>query len=170
VPVAVSDLWVSDVGIRVTDLRRSVEFYTKVLGLEELVRAADDDSAYVLLRERRSGQRIELNWYSEENPFWSPYHAGEGLDHIEVRVRSVREALERLRVLGIAPATRELWTNRRVVERMRADPEQARKLDLDVWTTSAGHSIVYIRDPDGLFLCLYDHPEERWDDPVPDHY
>ncbi len=32
------DLWLGDVGIRVTDLKRSLEFYTKVLGPVEIER------------------------------------------------------------------------------------------------------------------------------------
>jgi hypothetical protein len=30
--------------------------------------------------------------------------------------------------------------------------------------------VAYIQDPDGDFLCLYDHPEEEWEGPIPDHY
>ena len=165
-----SDLWLGDVGIRVTDLERSLAFYTGFLGLEELHRASDDDSAYVLLRDPRSGQRLELNWYSERSPFWSPYSPGDGLDHLEIRVRDVPQILERLKALGIPLVTRSLWSNRSVVARLRKDPAEAPKLEQDVWTTSTGHRIVYVRDPDGLYLCLYDHPEERWDDPIPDHY
>jgi len=33
-----SDLWIGDVGIRVTNLERSIEFYTKVFDLEEIDR------------------------------------------------------------------------------------------------------------------------------------
>src|SRR3989442_784213 len=50
-----SDHWLGDVGIRVTDLARSLEFYTKVLGLEEIDRGGDED-IYVLLRDPRSRQ------------------------------------------------------------------------------------------------------------------
>ena len=32
------DLWLGDVGIRVTDLARSLDFYTRVLGLAEIAR------------------------------------------------------------------------------------------------------------------------------------
>ena len=164
------DLWFSDFGIRVTDLARSVEFYTKLFGLEELKRVVDDDSAYVLLRDRRSGQRIELNWYAEESPFAAPYTPGESLDHLEVRVKDVPATLERLRAAGVLPATRELWTNEKVVAKMRAEPKWQAMIDSDVWSFSNGHRIAYIQDPDGIFLCLYDHPEEPWDGPIPDHY
>ena len=38
-----SDLWTGDVGIRVTDLDRSIEFYNNVLDLEEIDRGGDDE-------------------------------------------------------------------------------------------------------------------------------
>jgi len=166
-----SELWLGDVGIRVTDLERSLRFYTTLLGLEEIDRGGDEEGVYVLLKDRRSGQRLELNWYAESSPFFTPFVPGESLDHFEVRVRSVPDLLERLRALGIPPATRKLWVNRSVLPKLREDPKTREMMDQDVWTTSKGHRIVYVQDPDGLFLCLYDHPEEAWDEgPIPDHY
>src|SRR5437879_13788857 len=100
-----SDLWIGDVGIRVTDLERSIEFYSKVFDLEEIDRGGDDEGKYVLFRDHRSGQRLELNWYAERSPFWAPYVSGEALDHVEVRGRSVPETHERLNRPGILPAT-----------------------------------------------------------------
>ncbi len=55
-------------GIRVTDIDRFVKFYTDLLGLKEVGRG--DMSVYgggrgtwVLLRDTRSGRRLELDWY-----------------------------------------------------------------------------------------------------------
>lgn len=165
-----ADSWLSDFGIRVSNLERSLEFYHRILDLEELKRAGDDDSAYVLLRDRRSGQRIELNWYAESNPFYAPYVPGDGLDHIEVRVRDVPQFLEKLRPFGVVPVNRTLWVNRAAVEKLRSDPNAAQELEQDVWTTGSGHRIAYVPDPDGNLVALYDHPEENWDGPIPDHY
>jgi catechol 2,3-dioxygenase-like lactoylglutathione lyase family enzyme len=164
------DSWIGDFGIRVTNLKKSLEFYTTILDLVELRRVEDEDSAYVLLKDRRSGQRIELNWYAEKSPFYAPYVPGEGLDHIEVRVKSVPEFLEWLRGIGVLPVTKKLWVNSPVVQKLRSDPKTATWPDLDVWTTSTGHRVAYISDPDGNMIALYDHPEESWDGPIPDHY
>jgi len=98
-----SDLWIGDVGIRVTNLERSIEFYTKVFDLEEIDRGGDDEGKYVLLRDRRSGQRVELNWYAERSPFWTPYVPGEALDHFEVRVKSVPDTLSDSRASASCP-------------------------------------------------------------------
>jgi lactoylglutathione lyase len=146
------DAWLSYFGIRVTNLERSVEFYTKILDLVELKRVAHETGTYVLFKDRRSGQRLEFNWYAPGSEFASPYAPGEGLDHFGIRVRSVPEARERLKKLGIEPATRDLHS------------------DDDVWVLPNGHRVMYIKDPDGNFLELYDAPEQPWDGSIPDHY
>lgn len=164
------DTWLCDTGIRVTDLERSIEFYNSLLDLVELKRVRDEDSAYVLFKDRRSGQRLELNWYSPASPFYTPFTQGEGLDHLEVRVRNVSKLLGKLREKGIEPVNRRLWVNPRAVEELRARPDGAALLAKDVWVTSSGHTIAYIPDPDGNLICLYDHPEEDFDAPIPEHY
>jgi len=165
-----SDTWLCAAGIRVTDLDHSLAFYKWLLDLEELKHVSHEESAYVLLRDRRSGQRIELNWYAPTSPFYAPFVVGEGLDHLEVRVRDVPAMLERLRQKGLQTVNRSLWTNPKAVRRLKSDPVESASLEEDVWMTTDGHRIAYIHDPDGNLICLYDHPEENWDDPVPDHY
>ncbi len=164
------DLWLGDVGIRVKNLQESLAFYTKVLGLEEISRGGDEESTYVLLKDRKSGQRLELNWYDKRSPFAAPYVLGEALDHFEVRVKSVPEMLRRLRALGMRPATRKLWVKKSAVRKLKADPKARRLMSQDVWVTKRGHRVVFVQDPNGIFLCLYDHPEEQWGGPVPDDY
>src|SRR2546429_4644640 len=127
-----SDLWTGDVGIRVTDLERSIEFYNNVFDLEEIDRGGDDEGK---------------------------------LDHFEVRVRSVPETHERLKRVGILPATRTLWVNRQTVAKLKDDPKFEKLMQEDMWTSRNGHRIAYIQDPDGIFFCLYDHPEEPWEGP-----
>ncbi len=101
--------------------------------LEEIARGAYDEGETVLFRDRRSGQRLELNWYSENSPFWAPYLAG-----------------------GIA--------------KLKETPKFQDRMKQDVWIGRKGHRIAYIQDPDGIFFCLYDHPEEPWEGPIPDRY
>ncbi|HXW37938.1 MAG TPA: VOC family protein [Nitrososphaerales archaeon] len=145
-------MWISYFGIRVTDLNKSRDFYTKVFDLVEIAQGGDEVQKYVLFKDRMSGQRIELNWYGKESEFCTPYVPGEGLDHIGVRVKSLEGTLKRLAELGIYPATKELG----------ALDEKGSPSDKDVWALSSGHNIAYIKDPDGNFIELYDHPEEPW--------
>jgi catechol 2,3-dioxygenase-like lactoylglutathione lyase family enzyme len=82
-------------GIRVTNYRRSVRFYTRALGLQ-VVREGDTRSwgggLWVLLRDPRSRRLIELNWYPPESRFWSPYLAGNALDHLDFTIGSASKA------------------------------------------------------------------------------
>jgi catechol 2,3-dioxygenase-like lactoylglutathione lyase family enzyme len=145
-------MWISYFGIRVTDFEKSKEFYRKIFDLVELAGYDGAESKYILFKDRRSGQRLELNWYAKGSVYDDPYVPGEGLDHIGVRVASVSETLKRLAEIGIQPATKELHSNE------------------DMWITSTGHRVAYIKDPDGNFIELYDHPEESFDGPIPEHY
>lgn len=109
-------------GVRVTDLERSLLFYTKALGLREVSRG--DLSQYgrgiwVLLRDPTSRQQLELNWYPKGSQFDVPFVIGEGLDHIgfflgPVSEATLRRAYQRLLRQGagptnVTPATTEGW-------------------------------------------------------------
>lgn len=96
------------VGIRVTDLDRSLAFFTEHLGLREVSRGdmrqyGGGRGRWVLLQDPRSEQRLELNWYPEGSPYAVPYEPGEGLDHIGFVVDDVEEAFARLLAAGAEP-------------------------------------------------------------------
>ena len=153
-------MWLNNVGIRVTDMERSLKFYRDVIGLREVARGGSEEkgSLYVLLRDPRSGQKLELNWYSPDpakSLFGTSYVPGEALDHMEVRVESVPDMLKRLELLGI----------KALDMRPYFDPDE-----YPYGTTSKGHHVAYIADPDGIQLCIYDHPEEPKDAPPGEAY
>jgi catechol 2,3-dioxygenase-like lactoylglutathione lyase family enzyme len=88
-------------GIRVTHLAKAVRFYTKGLGLAERRRGRmNHGGVWVLLEDRVSHQHLELNWYPKGSKFATPYSAGEGLDHLGVRVANIEAAGRRLRAAG----------------------------------------------------------------------
>lgn len=78
--------------------------------------------------------------------------------------------VQRLRKIGIVPVTQKLWVNATAVQRLKTDPEAAREMVQEIWVTPSGHRVAYIPDPDGNMIALYDHPEERFDGPIPDGY
>jgi catechol 2,3-dioxygenase-like lactoylglutathione lyase family enzyme len=132
---------------------RSLKFYCDVFGLKETARGGGEEQGalYVLLRDPRSGQKLELNWYSpdpKKSIFGTPYVVGEALDHLEVRVENVSETLKRLEKLGIEA----------VDMRPYFEPHE-----YPFGTNSKGHHMAFIQDPDGIQICLYDHPEEPLD-------
>jgi lactoylglutathione lyase len=125
-------------GIRVQDLERSLKFYTEVLGLKEVARGDHRKygaGLYVLLRDIRSGQKLELNWYPEGSVHATPYTLGEGLDHIAFVVEDVKIAYRELLARGAEP------TN--------IDPE------------SSGGWLAYLKDPDGNWIEIYQHDPAR---------
>jgi lactoylglutathione lyase len=92
-------------GIRVSDLERSLRFYTELLGLKQ-VRGGTmyHGGKWVLLEDPRSHQRLELNWYPRDSPFATPYDSGEGLDHIGFKVEDAKSTYKKLVAKGATPA------------------------------------------------------------------
>jgi catechol 2,3-dioxygenase-like lactoylglutathione lyase family enzyme len=99
------------VGLRVTDLDRSLRFYTRVLGLVEQRRGDASERGggiWVGLSDPRSRVRLELNWYPRGSRYASRYRPGDGLDHVGFALGAVpRRVLEaeyaRLRRAGAGP-------------------------------------------------------------------
>lgn len=124
-------MYLSYTGIRVTDLDRSLKFYKDALGLEEVARGDNlkfGGGIFVLLRDRESGAKLELNWYPEGSKYGVPYTVGEGLDHLAFVVDDIKEAFAKLLEKGAAPTD--------------FGPE-------------TGASYCYVKDPDGSWIELY---------------
>jgi|SRR5579872_1767380 len=117
-------------GIRVKDLEKSVDFYTKLLGMKEVGRAniAVADGIAVNLESEPGGHNIELNWYSPKSKYNTEYIAGEGLDHLAFQVDNLDAALEEARKAGHPPVLQLQGTTSR-------------------W--------AYIQDPDGIYIELF---------------
>lgn len=128
-------MYLSYIGIRVTDLKSSLKFYEELFGLEEVSRGDNSkfgSGVFVLLRDRRSGVKLELNWYPEGSKYDTPYVVGEGLDHIAFCVDDIKEKFKELVAAG-ATAT-------------DFGPEPPR-------------SYCYVKDPDGNWIELYKRNE-----------
>ena len=124
-------------GVRVTDLDRSLRFYTKALGLREVTRG--DLSLYgrgtwVLLQDPASHQRLELNWYPKGSQFDVPFIIGEGLDHIG---------------FFLGPASKAaLNTVYQRLLRQGAGPTNVTPASTDGW-------VGYVTDPDGNWIEIF---------------
>lgn len=86
--------------LRVGDLQRSIDFYTKVLGMRLLRRKDYPDGkftlAFVGYQDEQDGAVIELthNWDTDK------YDLGNGYGHIAIEVDDAYAACERVRQLG----------------------------------------------------------------------
>jgi len=116
------------VGIRVRDLEKSVDFYTRVLGMKVKGRSRIEPSKGETVGLESDGFTLELNYYEKESPYYSEYAVGEGLDHLAFAVDDLTEALEEARAAGC-----------RVISEMKAN----------------GSHWAYIEDPNGIWIELF---------------
>ena len=118
------------VGIRVKDLEKSVEFYTKLLDMKIAGRGRSKQikGEWVELASKRKGFTLELNYYEEDSPYYAKYELGEALDHLTFRVENLDEALREAELLCFP----------KVGEHQRGDFR---------W--------VFIEDPNGIWVQLY---------------
>jgi lactoylglutathione lyase len=118
------------VGIRVTDLQKSINFYTKILGMKVTGRSKIKQTLgeTVGLQSEKDGFVLELNYYEKSSPYYTKYNPGDGLDHLAFKVDDLTKALEEARKAG-----------HQTVLEMKAD----------------GSRWVYIEDPDGIWIELF---------------
>jgi len=92
--------------IRVTDLARSLDFYTRVLGMTLTARAEFAEGRFTLaflgFDDNPDGSAIELthNWDTHE------YELGNGFGHLAIEVDDVQAAVDQVRERG-GTVTRE---------------------------------------------------------------
>ena len=117
-------------GIRVKDLDKSIEFYTKVLGMKltgrSKIEASGGETAGLVSED--GGHILELNYYPKGNRFETTYSAGEGLDHLAFQVDDLPKALAHAERAGY-PAVLDMKTK------------------TSRWT--------YIKDPNGIYIELF---------------
>jgi lactoylglutathione lyase len=116
---------------RITDIDRSVSFYTK-LGFEERRRLPIRDEAInVFMGLPGDGDRLELTWNKDQD---GPYDVGTGYGHIALTVDDLDATLEQLASGGIEP---------------ERPPYQVRE---------GGSRICFVRDPDEYRIELIERP------------
>lgn len=114
--------------IRVKDIEKSLEFYTKLLDFEISAKKRLDDCWLYFLTDKESGQQIELT-YNDETPE-NGYELGSGFGHFAFSVNSMSEFTKKLHDLGYS---------------YLYEP-----FDL----TGKGSMIAFIKDPDGYEIEL----------------
>jgi catechol 2,3-dioxygenase-like lactoylglutathione lyase family enzyme len=115
-------------GIEVRDLRKSMKFY-RSLGLRIRRRGTSAHGGkWVQLRDPRSGQLLELNWYPKGSRFYAPYRKGSELDHIGFIVDDAVKWYNLLIKRGAKPAAEPF-----------GDEQE---------------TLAYVKDPDGIWIEL----------------
>ena len=118
------------VGIRVTDLQRSIDFYTKILGMKVTGRGKIEQTKgeTVGLQSEKDGFTLELNYYEVGSRYNTKYSVGEGLDHLAFKVDDLDDALKEAKKAG-----------HRTILQMKAN----------------GGRWAYIEDPNGIWIELF---------------
>ena len=116
------------VGIRVKDLDKSVDFYSRILGMKVTGRCKMDQTKGETVGLESNGFTLELNYYREESPYYTEYVVGEGLDHLAFNVENLDKALEEARAAGY-----------RVISEMKSN----------------GSRWAYVEDPNGIWIELF---------------
>ncbi len=115
-------------GIRVTDLDRSIRFYTEGLCLVEGTRGRmTHGGTFVGLRDPSTKAELELNWYPPGSPYATPFVPGEGLDHLGFEVEDAPATVARLVALG-------------------------GRVAIQPWLEQGRYWIGFVEDPDGLWI------------------
>ena len=118
------------VGIRVTNLQISIDFYTKLLGMKITGRGKIEQTKgeTVGLESEKGGFNLELNYYEKDSQYNTKYIVGDGLDHLAFKVDNLDDALKEAEKAGY-----------QTVLEMKSD----------------GSRWVYIEDPDGIWIELF---------------
>lgn len=116
-------------GIRVTDLKRSIEFYTKTMEMKIMHRGTmHAGGKYVQLKSEGSPQELELNYYPPNTKYCEEYVEGSELDHLAFDCDNVRECHKKA-LTGGATSAIEPWDE-------------------------GGCTLAFVRDPDGVWIEL----------------
>lgn len=116
-------------GIRVRNLRRSLQFYTRVMGMKQILKGRmAAGGIYVHLKTPRSAQRLELNYYPPGKRFYEKYKSGCELDHLAFWEKDVDKRYRDLIRRGAKKA----------IEPFSED----------------GYRLAFVKDPDGIWIEL----------------
>jgi len=109
-------------------MKRSLEFYTKALGMKVVRKGTmPHGGKFVQLRRKGSKQTLELNWYPPGSRFYTEYSPGEEMDHLAFVVKDPARAYKELISKGATSAV---------------SPEESKGTE------------VYVKDPDGIWIEL----------------
>jgi len=116
-------------GIRVRDLKRSIEFYRKTMGMRTASRGRmRAGGIFVHMLSKGSKQQLELNYYPPGGKFYEEYADGSQLDHLAFWCKDVRRSYEAA-LKGGASSVVEPWDE-------------------------GGYTLAFVKDPDGIWIEL----------------
>ena len=119
--------------IRTSNVERSIDFYTRLLGLEVLSRREinQTNSEIVFLRDPKGeGSTLELTFYRDQKKFFQPEYEERLFDHLAFKVGDMSQTIAAMRKENVTVT------------------DEPFKLGSD------GPTICFIEDPDGTLIEL----------------
>jgi lactoylglutathione lyase len=115
--------------VRVKDLKKSVDFYTKYMGMRIIGRRSwVPGERVVMLRAKDGSQRLNLMHFSKSCMHYAPYKTGSELDHLMFEVGDAKSLYNKLVAKG-APVAMKLWEE-------------------------DGFAMGFVKDPNGIWIGL----------------
>jgi lactoylglutathione lyase len=115
--------------IRVKDLKKSIDFYTKYMGMRVVGRRSwVPGEKVVMLLTKDSKQRLNLMHFSKNCMHYTPYKTGSELDHLMFEVGNAKKLYNELVAKG-APVAMKLWEE-------------------------DGFAMGFVKDPNGIWIGL----------------
>jgi lactoylglutathione lyase len=109
--------------IRVRNMKRSVDFYTKLLGMRVVgKRAPVPGEQVVVLKSKDTGQSLQLMYYSKKFEHYKPYEKGDEMDHLMFGVSDAKKMYNKLIRKGARAATK-LWERENFAMGFVKDPD-----------------------------------------------
>lgn len=116
-------------GIRVRDVKRSLAFYTKVMGLKQVQRGRmKAGGIFVQMKDPRSRQVLELNYYPRGAKYYERFKNGSELDHLAFWELDVDRRYDELLANGATKAVEPF--------------------------SESGYRLAFVKDPDGIWIEL----------------
>lgn len=119
--------------IRTSNMGRSIDFYTRLLGLTLLSRREipQNNAEIAFLRDPQAkGATLELTFYRNQKMFDQPDYENRVFDHLAFEIKSMRQTIETMR------------------------KEKVTITDEPFKLTPTGSFIAFVEDPDGTLIEL----------------
>ncbi len=115
--------------VRVKDLKKSVDFYTKYLGMKIAGRRSwVPGERVVMLVSKDSGQRLNLMHFAKSCMHYTAYKEGSELDHLMFDIKDARRLYDKMVADG-APIAMDMWEEK-------------------------NFAMGYVKDPNGIWIGL----------------
>ncbi len=122
--------------IRARNLKKSVDFYTKGMGLKVIERwDRIPGENTVTLVDKKTGQKLRIMWYGKNFRMYKPYEKGDEMDHLMFEVDDAEKEYNRLTKMG-APVAMKFFKGENI-------------------------EMGFVKDPDGIWIGLRSMQNKR---------